>query len=129
MSEETNEKRKTETRWAPYRRAGADKPDPLTLANDMLNNKHTLEKPKPHGGKRSHKKKRGTIYIKKPVNEKPELTFQLDYKEKMAKDDGLVDFFVGGVYITTWTYKYDVDSCFNEFKKIFNAGYDAGRKK
>ena len=50
----------------------------------------------------------------------PELTYDDD------RDSGLVEFFVDGKLITTWTYEDEAEIAFFEFKKIFDAGCSAG---
>ena len=49
---------------------------------------------------------------------KPELTY------KNYPDDGSIEFFIDGEYITTWSYDSKPESSFDEFKLIFNAGYN-----
>lgn len=49
-----------------------------------------------------------------------DLTYKEDY------DDGMIEFFVDGVLLTTWTYEDDAEACFLEFKKVFDAGFKKG---
>ncbi len=49
-----------------------------------------------------------------------------DLTFKTNEDEGLIEFFVDGDLFTEWVYEDDPESSFEEFKKIFNAGFDAG---
>lgn len=51
----------------------------------------------------------------------PNLTFKTD------SDMGLIEFFVDGVLLSSWVYEDDPELNFEEFKKVFMAGYEAGK--
>ena len=52
------------------------------------------------------------------VKSEPKLTYETDH------DSGLIELFVDGALLTTWTYEDEAELAFIEFKKIFDAGFN-----
>ena len=52
--------------------------------------------------------------------EKQKLTYTSD------SETGILDISIDGVEFTTWSYDDDPQNSFDEFQRIYNAGYSAG---
>lgn len=52
----------------------------------------------------------------------PEITYSADIELET------MEFFVDGEYFTTWSYYDSLNDALDEFKRIYLAGYNQGRK-
>ena len=53
----------------------------------------------------------------------PKITYSSD------PNSGLIEFFVDGEYLTTWSYENHPDDAFDEFKKVFMSGWYKAKRQ